>query len=140
MRAAAARGSGGSTGAGSTCTGTGQHECGANSDLSRAAVAKVDRSKPWEIVVENVNDPIFHSVPAAVQPAVISVEEVQQPRISVRGDTGDRHRARVDKERGQAIVSATRQPNTAGVSGTGTIMGIVVKAIARALRTCPSCK
>jgi general secretion pathway protein D len=37
---------------------------------------------------------------------------------------------RNDQQHGQAIISATRQPNTAGVSGTGTIMGIVVKAIA----------
>jgi general secretion pathway protein D len=37
---------------------------------------------------------------------------------------------RVDPTRGQAIISATRQPNTAGVSGTGTIMGVVVRAIA----------
>lgn len=36
---------------------------------------------------------------------------------------------RVDPTRGQAIISATRQPNTAGVSGTGTVKGIVVKAI-----------
>jgi general secretion pathway protein D len=36
----------------------------------------------------------------------------------------------VDKEHGQAIVSATRQPNTSGASGTGTIMGIAIKALA----------
>jgi general secretion pathway protein D len=36
----------------------------------------------------------------------------------------------VDKEHGQAIISATRQPNTAGVSGTGTIVGIVIRALA----------
>ena len=36
----------------------------------------------------------------------------------------------MDKEHGQAIISATRQPNTGGVNGTGTIMGIVSKAIA----------
>jgi general secretion pathway protein D len=32
-------------------------------------------------------------------------------------------------EQGQAIISATRQPNTAGASGTGTIIGIVIKAL-----------
>jgi len=36
----------------------------------------------------------------------------------------------VDKERGQAIVSATRMPNTPGVSGNGTVFGIVVKGVA----------
>jgi hypothetical protein len=37
---------------------------------------------------------------------------------------------RVDKEHGQAIISATRQPNTAGVSGSGTLLGLVIRAIA----------
>jgi general secretion pathway protein D len=35
----------------------------------------------------------------------------------------------VDKEHGQAIISATRQPNTPGASGTGTVMGVVIKAL-----------
>jgi len=37
---------------------------------------------------------------------------------------------RVDKERGQAIISATRMPNTPGVSGSGTLLGIVVRGVA----------
>jgi general secretion pathway protein D len=37
---------------------------------------------------------------------------------------------RVDKERGQAIVSATRMPNTPGVSGNGTIVGLIVRGVA----------
>ncbi len=37
---------------------------------------------------------------------------------------------RVDKEHGQAIISATRQPNTPGVNGTGTLLGVVVKGLA----------
>ncbi|PYU21645.1 MAG: hypothetical protein DMG30_17095 [Acidobacteria bacterium] len=37
---------------------------------------------------------------------------------------------RVDKERGQAIVSATRMPNTPGISGSGTIFGVVVRGVA----------
>jgi hypothetical protein len=36
----------------------------------------------------------------------------------------------VDKERGQAIISATRMPNTPGVSGSGTLLGIVVRGVA----------
>ena len=36
----------------------------------------------------------------------------------------------VDKEHGQAIISATRQSNTPGASGTGTVTGIVIKALA----------
>jgi general secretion pathway protein D len=63
-------------------------------------------------------------------PAVISVEEVQHGGFLQGGNQEIAIVQRVDKEHGQAIISATRQPNTAGVNGTGTIMGIVVKALA----------
>jgi general secretion pathway protein D len=36
---------------------------------------------------------------------------------------------RIDAQRGEAVVSATRQPNTPGVSGTGTLLGLVVRAV-----------
>ena len=36
----------------------------------------------------------------------------------------------VIQDKGQAIISATRQPNTRGVNGSGTLLGIVVKALA----------
>jgi general secretion pathway protein D len=61
---------------------------------------------------------------------VISVEEVRHGGFLSGGTQEIAIVQRVDKEHGQAIISATRQPNTAGVSGTGTIMGIVIKAIA----------
>ena len=81
------------------------------------------------VVVDNVND--LFSVPFLLQynPAVISVEEVQHGGFLQGGNQEIAIVQRVDPTRGQAIISATRQPNTAGVSGTGTIMGIVVKAI-----------
>jgi general secretion pathway protein D len=81
------------------------------------------------VVVDNVND--LFSIPFLLQydPAVISVEEVQHGGFLQGGNQEIAIAQRVDKERGQAIISATRQPNTVGVSGTGTIMGIVVKAI-----------
>jgi general secretion pathway protein D len=82
------------------------------------------------LVVDNVND--LFSVPFLLQynPAVISVEEVQHGGFLQGGNQEIAIVQRVDPVRGQAIISATRQPNTVGVSGTGTIMGIVVKAIA----------
>jgi general secretion pathway protein D len=91
---------------------------------------KVGQKQTVGIVVENVND--LFSIPFLLQynPAVISVEEVQHGGFLSGGTQEIAIVQRVDKERGQAIVSATRQPNTAGVSGTGTIMGIVVKGIA----------
>jgi general secretion pathway protein D len=96
----------------------------------RSLSLKVGEKQTVGIVVENVND--LFSIPFLLQynPAVISVEEVQHGGFLSGGTQEIAIVQRVDKERGQAIISATRQPNTAGVSGTGTIMGIVVKGIA----------
>jgi general secretion pathway protein D len=82
------------------------------------------------IVVENVTD--LFSIPLLLQynPAVISVEEVQHGGFLSGGTQEIAIVQRVDKEHGQAIISATRQPNTPGVNGTGTLLGIVIKGIA----------
>jgi len=82
------------------------------------------------VVVENVND--LFSIPLLLQynPAVISVEEVQHGGFLSGGTQEIAIVQRVDKEHGQAIISATRQPNTPGVNGTGTLIGIVIKALA----------
>jgi general secretion pathway protein D len=102
----------------------------------RSLSLKVGQSQTIGVVVENVKD--LFSIPFLLQynPAVISVEEVQHGGFLSGGTqeiaivcSGCRSPNRSDKDHGQAIISATRQPNTAGVSGTGTIMGIVVKAV-----------
>jgi general secretion pathway protein D len=82
------------------------------------------------VVVENVND--LYSIPLLLQfnPAVISVEEVQHGGFLSGGTQEIAIVQQVFKDKGQAIISATRQPNTPGVSGTGTLIGIVVKALA----------
>lgn len=82
------------------------------------------------VVVENVTD--LYSVPMLLQynPAIISVEEVRHGSFLSGGNQEIALVQRVDKEHGQAIISATRQPNTPGVNGNGTLLGIVVKALA----------
>jgi general secretion pathway protein D len=82
------------------------------------------------IVVDNVND--LYSIPLLLQynSAVVSIEEVQHGGFLSGGTQEIAIVSRVDKEHGQAIISATRQPNTPGVNGSGTLMGIVVKGIA----------
>jgi general secretion pathway protein D len=82
------------------------------------------------IVVENVTD--LYSVPMLLQynPAIISIEEVRHGGFLSGGTQEIAIVQRVDKEHGQAIISATRQPNTPGVNGTGTLLGVVVKALA----------
>jgi general secretion pathway protein D len=103
----------------------------------RSASLKVGQTQTIGVVVENVKD--LFSIPFLLQfnPAVISVEEVQHGGFLSGGNqeiaivcSGCGSPNQADKPRGQAIISATRQPNTAGVNGTGTIMGIVIKAIA----------
>lgn len=98
---------------------------------------KVGETKTIAVVVEDVND--LFSIPMLLQydPAVISVEEIQHAlgdgkhggflsggaqEIAIASNT--------DNQKGQSIISVTRQPNTAGVSGSGTLLGIVIKGIA----------
>ncbi len=82
------------------------------------------------VVVENVTD--LYSVPMLLQynPAIISVQEVRQGGFLTGGTQEIAIVQRVDPEHGQAIISVTRQPNTPGVNGNGTILGVVVKALA----------
>jgi general secretion pathway protein D len=82
------------------------------------------------VAVDNVTD--LYSVPMLLQynPAIISVEEVRHGGFLSGGTQEIAIVQRVDKEHGQAIISATRQPNTPGVNGSGTLLGVVVKALA----------
>jgi general secretion pathway protein D len=96
----------------------------------RSVSLKAGQTTTVGIVVDNVND--LFSIPLLLQynPAVVSIEEVQHGGFLSGGTQEIAIVSRVDKEHGQAIISATRQPNTAGVNGSGTLMGIVVKGIA----------
>ena len=82
------------------------------------------------VTVQNMQD--LYSIPMLLQynPAIVSVEDVRQGGFLSGGTQQVAIVERVDKERGQAIISATRMPNTPGVSGSGTIVGIVVKGLA----------
>jgi len=88
-----------------------------------------DETTTIAVVVEDVHD--LFSIPMLLQynPAVISVEEVRHGGFLSGGTQEIAIVQRVDKERGQAIISATRQPNTPGVNGTGTLLGIVIRGL-----------
>jgi general secretion pathway protein D len=96
----------------------------------RTLSLKAGQTATLGVVVENVND--LFSIPLLLQynPAVISVEEVQHGGFLSGGTQEIAIVHREDKEHGQAIISATRQPNTPGVNGSGTLIGIVIKALA----------
>jgi general secretion pathway protein D len=91
---------------------------------------KVGETSTIGVIVQNVQD--LYSIPMLLQfnPAVISIEDVRQGGFLSGGTQDVAIVERVDKERGQAIISATRMPNTPGVSGSGTLVGIVVKGLA----------
>jgi general secretion pathway protein D len=82
------------------------------------------------LAVQDAQD--LFSIPVLLQynPAVISVEDVRQGGFLSGGTQAVAIVQRVDRERGQAIISATRMPNTPGMSGSGTIFGIVVRGVA----------
>jgi hypothetical protein len=96
----------------------------------RSLSLRVGQTTTVGVVVDNVND--LFSIPFLMQynPKVISVEEVRHGGFLQAGDQEIAIVQQVDKEHGQAIISATRQPKTAGATGTGTIVGIVIKALA----------
>jgi general secretion pathway protein D len=111
----------------------------ANSSLSQnaslqfapgTAALKVGETSTIGVVVQNVQD--LYSIPMLLQfnPAVISIEDVRQGGFLSGGTQDVAIVERVDKERGQAIISATRMPNTPGVSGSGTLVGVVIKGLA----------
>jgi general secretion pathway protein D len=91
---------------------------------------KVGQTATIGVVVENVND--LYSIPMLLQynAAVLSIEEVRHGGFLSGGTQEIAIVSQHFKDKGQSIISATRQPNTPGVSGSGTLIGIVVKGIA----------
>ena len=81
------------------------------------------------VAVDNVND--LYSIPMMLQydPAVISVEDIQHGTFLSSGNQEIAIVQGGDKSKGQIMIAATRQPNTPGVSGSGTLLGIVVRAV-----------
>jgi general secretion pathway protein D len=80
--------------------------------------------------VNNAAD--LYSIPLLLQynPAVIQIEDIQNGGFLSGGTQEIAIVHQEDQQKGQAVVSATRRPNTPGISGTGTLLGIVIKAIA----------
>lgn len=90
---------------------------------------KVGEQASIDLNAENVKD--LFSVPLLLQydPEMISIEDVHHGGFLSEGDQAVALVESVDKEHGQAMISATRQPNTAGVSGNGTLLSVVVRAV-----------
>ena len=82
------------------------------------------------LAVDNAHD--LFSIPLLLQynPAVIEIEDIRNGGFLSGGTQEIAVVHQVNQQQGQAVVSATRRPNTPGISGTGTLLGIVIKAIA----------
>jgi general secretion pathway protein D len=82
------------------------------------------------LAVSNVND--LYSIPVLIHydPAIVQVEEIRDGGFLSGGKQEIAIVQRIDAQKGEAVISATRQPNTPGVGGSGTLLGIVVHAVA----------
>ena len=82
------------------------------------------------LAVANVND--LYSIPLLIHynPAVIQVEDVRDGGFLDGGNQAIAIVHNINAQRGEVIVSATRQPNTPGVNGNGTLLGIVIRGLA----------
>lgn len=80
--------------------------------------------------VHNVQD--LFSIPLLVQynPAVIQIDDVRNGGFLSGGTQQIAIVHNVDQQHGQAIISASRQPGTPGISGSGTLLGLVIRAVA----------
>jgi general secretion pathway protein D len=82
------------------------------------------------LAISNVSD--LYSIPLLIHydPAVVQVEDVRNGGFLSGGTQEIAIVQRIDSQRGEVVVSATRQPNTPGVNGSGTLLGVVVRGVA----------
>jgi general secretion pathway protein D len=90
---------------------------------------KVGDTSTVGLSVSGVND--LYSIPLMIKydPAVIDIQEVRDGGFLSGGTQPVAIVQHIDKQSGQVIVSATRA-KAPGVNGTGTLIGLVVHAIA----------
>jgi general secretion pathway protein D len=95
-----------------------------------SATIKAGQRLTLGLNVANVND--LYSIPLLIHydPKVIQVEDVTNGGFLSGGNQEVAIVQRVDAQNGQVIVSATRQPNTPGVNGSGALLGLVIRAVA----------
>jgi general secretion pathway protein D len=82
------------------------------------------------ISIDGVNN--LSSMPMLLKydPAVIQITEVRDGGFLSGGTQTVAIVQRIDAQKGEVMISCTRGPHTAGVNGSGTILGLVVKGVA----------
>jgi general secretion pathway protein D len=81
------------------------------------------------LIAERVEDLFSLPVLFEYDSKVIAVEEVHPGTFFSDGGHEIAVVQQIDAERGHAIVSATRSPNTAGVSGSGPVLELVLRGV-----------
>jgi general secretion pathway protein D len=95
-----------------------------------SATLKPGENATLGLSVANVSD--LYSIPLLIHynPSVVRVEEVLDGGFLSGGSQQIAIVQRIDEQRGEIVVSATRQPNTPGVNGSGTLLGFKIHAVA----------
>lgn len=112
-------------------TQTGQAVQGATLQFQPTAISmKPGDTMTVGLAVNNAQD--LYSIPLLLQynPAVIQVEDIRNGGFLSGGTQNIAIVHQENQQQGQSVISATRSPNTPGISGSGTLFGIVIKAIA----------
>jgi general secretion pathway protein D len=98
--------------------------------LEPASVSvKVGETAMLQLNLENVEDLFSASILLKYDPQLLSIEDVQHGDFLSGGTQEVAIVQRVNKEKGEASVFTTRQPNTAGVNGKGILLNLVVRRL-----------
>ena len=82
-----------------------------------------------QLNLENVEDLFSASVLLKYDPQLLSIEDVQHGDFLSGGTQEVAIVQRIDKEKGEARIFTTRQPNTAGVNGKGILLSLVLRRL-----------
>ncbi len=95
-----------------------------------SANMKVGESAAFQVLIEGVDDLFSASMMFHYDPRLLEIEDVRHGDFLSGGSQEVAIVQRIDKEKGDAGIFTTRQPNTAGVSGQGTLITLILKRLA----------
>ncbi|HEX3093753.1 MAG TPA: cohesin domain-containing protein [Candidatus Angelobacter sp.] len=91
------------------------------------AAVKPGETTAVEVKLENVEDLFSASLILKFDPQVLAIDDVRNGDFLSGGTQEVAIIQRVDNDAGLATIFTTRQPNTAGVQGKGTLLKIMVR-------------
>lgn len=91
---------------------------------------KTGETAAIKVRVQDIQDLFSASLQFRYNPQLLSVEDVRHGDFLSGGTQEVAIVQRIDKEKGQAGIFTTRQPNTAGIDGAGVLLTLMVKRLA----------